>query len=109
MPGRVGHGEAPAGDAGIRYNLNPYLVRGLDYYTRTVFEFYPTGSAGQRDTVVAGGRYDGLAAALGWDATPGVRFAWRLDRVTELMASEGGRSSRARRRGGRAAGWRPGR
>jgi histidyl-tRNA synthetase len=75
--------------AGIEYNLNPYLVRGLDYYTRTVFEIYPTTSAGQQDTVVAGGRYDGLAAALGWDAAPGVGFAAGLDRVTELMASEG--------------------
>jgi len=76
-------------EAGIKYNLNPYLVRGLDYYTRTVFEFYPTSSAGQQDTVVAGGRYDGLAAALGWDAAPGVGFAGGLDRVIELMASEG--------------------
>ena len=76
-------------EAGIKYNLNPYLVRGLDYYTRTVFEFYPTNSAGQQDTVVAGGRYDGLAAALGWDAAPGVGFAGGLDRVIELMASEG--------------------
>jgi len=76
-------------EAGIKYRHNPYLVRGLDYYTRTVFEFYPTTSAGQQDTVVAGGRYDGLAAALGWDATPGVGFAGGLDRVTELMASEG--------------------
>jgi histidyl-tRNA synthetase len=75
--------------AGVTYRLNPYLVRGLDYYTRTVFEFYPAASAGQQDTVVAGGRYDGLADALGWDPTPGVGFAGGLDRVTELMASEG--------------------
>src|SRR5437879_11201381 len=75
--------------AGIEYNLNPYLVRGLDYYTRTVFEFYPTNAGGQQDTVVAGGRYDGLASALGWSATPGVGFAGGLDRVTERMASEG--------------------
>src|SRR6185437_3850166 len=74
--------------AGIAYRLNPYLVRGLDYYTRTVFEFYPASSSGQQDTVVAGGRYDGLAAALGWDSTPGVGFAGGLDRITELMASE---------------------
>jgi len=76
-------------EAGIKYNLNPYLVRGLDYYTRTVFEFIPTHSTGQQDTVGGGGRYDGLAAAMGWDATPGVGFAGGLDRVTELMASEG--------------------
>ncbi len=75
--------------AGVRYRLNPYLVRGLDYYTRTVFEFYPTSSEGQQDTLVAGGRYDGLADALGWETTPGVGFAGGLDRVTQLMASEG--------------------
>src|SRR5438046_1131106 len=75
--------------AGIEYNLNPYLVRGLDYYTRTVFEFYPAGSSGQQDALASGGRYDGLAAAEGWPATPGVGFAGGLDRVTELMASEG--------------------
>jgi len=75
--------------AGIAYQLNPYLVRGLDYYTRTVFEFYPSGAAGQHDALASGGRYDGLAAALGWDSTPGVGFAGGLDRVTELMATEG--------------------
>ena len=75
--------------AGIDYHLNPYLVRGLDYYTRTVFEFYPAGSSGQQDALASGGRYDGLAAAEGWPATPGVGFAGGLDRVTELMASEG--------------------
>jgi histidyl-tRNA synthetase len=76
-------------EAGIKYHLNPYLVRGLDYYARTVFEFYPTASTGQQDTVVAGGRYDGLAEAEGWPSTPGVGFAGGLDRVTELMAAEG--------------------
>jgi len=76
-------------DAGIRYNLNPYLVRGLDYYTRTVFEFYPATSTGQQDTVGGGGRYDGLAEAASWPSTPGVGFAGGLDRVTELMASQG--------------------
>ena len=75
--------------AGIKYKLNPYLVRGLDYYTRTVFEFYPTASTGQQDTVGGGGRYDGLAEAEAWPSTPGVGFAGGLDRVTELMAAEG--------------------
>src|SRR6266700_2596134 len=75
--------------AGIEYIHNPYLVRGLDYYTRTVFEFYPAGAAGQQDALASGGRYDGLAAAEGWPSTPGVGFAGGLDRVTELMASEG--------------------
>ncbi|HEV3406064.1 MAG TPA: histidine--tRNA ligase, partial [Candidatus Dormibacteraeota bacterium] len=47
--------------AGIEHQLNPYLVRGLDYYTRTVFEFYPGGATGQQDALGGGGRYDGLA------------------------------------------------
>jgi histidyl-tRNA synthetase len=75
--------------AGIEYQLNPYLVRGLDYYTRTVFEFYPGGAKGQQDALASGGRYDGLAEAEGWPATPGVGFAGGLDRVTELMAAGG--------------------
>jgi len=75
--------------AGIEYELNPYVVRGLDYYTRTVFEFYPAGANGQQDALASGGRYDGLAEAEGWPSTPGVGFAAGLDRVTELMAATG--------------------
>src|ERR1700681_4227462 len=75
--------------AGIEYELNPYLVRGLDYYTRTVFEFFPGGASGQQDALIAGGRYDGLAEAEGWPATAGVGFAGGLDRVTELVAAGG--------------------
>ena len=75
--------------AGIEYQLNPYLVRGLDYYTRTVFEFYPGGATGQQDALASGGRYDGLAETEGWPSTPGVGFAAGLDRVIELMASSG--------------------
>ena len=73
--------------AGIEYVHNPYLVRGLDYYTRTVFELYPGGAEGQQDALGGGGRYDGLAEAEGWPATPAVGFASGLDRVTELMGS----------------------
>ena len=71
--------------AAIEYQLNPYLVRGLDYYTRTVFEFYPGGATGQQDALGGGGRYDGLAEVEGWPATPAVGFASGLDRVTELI------------------------
>src|SRR5207245_4969198 len=71
--------------AGIEYQHNPYLVRGLDYYTRTVFEFYPGGASGQQDALASGGRYDGLAEAEGWPSTPGVGVAGGVDRVTELM------------------------
>ena len=74
---------------GIVYELNPHVVRGLDYYTRTVFEFYPAGATGQQDALASGGRYDGLAEAEGWPSTPGVGFAAGLDRVTELMAATG--------------------
>jgi histidyl-tRNA synthetase len=75
--------------ASIEYQLNPYLVRGFDYYTRTVFEFYPAGAEGQQDALASGGRYDGLAEAEGWPATPGVGFAGGMDRITELMAANG--------------------
>jgi histidyl-tRNA synthetase len=75
--------------ASIEYRLNPYLVRGLDYYTRTVFELYPGGAAGQQDALGGGGRYDGLAEALGWPATPAVGFAAGIDRVVDRMAASG--------------------
>jgi histidyl-tRNA synthetase len=71
--------------AGIEHQLNPYLVRGLDYYTRTVFEFYPGGATGQQDALGGGGRYDGLAEVEGWPPTPAVGFASGLDRVIELV------------------------
>jgi histidyl-tRNA synthetase len=75
--------------AGIEYRLDPYLVRGLDYYTRTVFEIYPADGAGAQDALGGGGRYDGLAEAEGWPPTPGVGFASGLDRVTELVRAGG--------------------
>jgi histidyl-tRNA synthetase len=71
--------------AGIEYRIDPHLVRGLDYYTRTVFEFFPARAAGSQDALGGGGRYDGLAQAEGWPPTPGVGFASGLDRVTELV------------------------
>lgn len=73
--------------ADIEYQLNPYLVRGLDYYTRTVFEFYPRSAKGQQDALASGGRYDGLAEAEGRPRTPGVGFAGGLDRVVDLMTA----------------------
>ena len=75
--------------AGIEYRHDPYLVRGLDYYTRTVFEFYPANRDGSQDALGGGGRYDGLAEAEGWPATPGVGYASGLDRVTEMMKETG--------------------
>jgi histidyl-tRNA synthetase len=75
--------------AAIEYRHDPYLVRGLDYYTRTVFEFYPANREGSQDALGGGGRYDGLAEAEGWPATPGVGFASGLDRVTEMVKETG--------------------
>ena len=75
--------------AGIEYHLDPYLVRGLDYYTRTVFEIFPAQAGGSQDALGGGGRYDGLAEAEGWPSTPGVGFASGLDRVTEMVKAAG--------------------
>lgn len=70
--------------AGIPYTVNPRLVRGLDYYNRTVFEWV-TNSLGAQGTVCAGGRYDGLVEQLGGRATPGVGFAMGLERLVLLV------------------------
>ncbi len=71
-------------DLGIRYSINPRLVRGLDYYTRTVFEWI-TDALGSQDAVCSGGRYDGLISQLGGEATPAVGFAMGMERVVELL------------------------
>ena len=70
--------------AGIRYTVNQRLVRGLDYYNRTVFEWVTT-SLGSQGTVCARGRYDGLVEQLGGRATPGVGFAMGLERLVLLV------------------------
>ncbi|KGT90169.1 histidine--tRNA ligase [Enterobacter cancerogenus] len=71
-------------DAGIAYTVNQRLVRGLDYYNRTVFEWV-TNSLGSQGTVCAGGRYDGLVEQLGGRATPAVGFAMGLERLVLLV------------------------
>jgi histidyl-tRNA synthetase len=68
---------------GLSYQVNPRLVRGLDYYTHTVFEWM-TDSLGAQGTICAGGRYDGLVELLGGKATPGIGFAMGLERVLLL-------------------------
>jgi histidyl-tRNA synthetase len=74
---------------GVKFVHQPTLVRGLDYYTRTAFEFVsPALSEGQA-TLCGGGRYDGLAELLGGTATPGVGFATGLDRVLLALEAEG--------------------
>ena len=82
--------------AGVPYELDPRLVRGLDYYTRTAFEWISEALEGGQSTINAGGRYDGLAAELGGPATPGVGFAMGLDRVLLAIESEGGLLTPAR-------------
>ncbi|EKT4485780.1 MULTISPECIES: histidine--tRNA ligase [Shewanella] len=69
---------------GIQYRVNPRLVRGLDYYNRTVFEWV-TDSLGAQGTVLAGGRYDGLVSQLGGKETPAVGFAMGLERIVLLL------------------------
>ncbi|HEY3522763.1 MAG TPA: histidine--tRNA ligase, partial [Candidatus Limnocylindrales bacterium] len=66
---------------GIGYRLEPGLVRGLDYYTRTAFEYYRRGAEGQQQALGGGGRYDGLVELLGGRPTPGIGFALGLDRT----------------------------
>jgi histidyl-tRNA synthetase len=71
--------------AGIAYRVNPRLVRGLDYYTRTVFEWVTT-ELGAQGTICAGGRYDGLVEQLGGQATAAAGFALGIERLAELAA-----------------------
>jgi histidyl-tRNA synthetase len=75
--------------AGIAFEHDPRLVRGLDYYTRTAFEFVSGALPEAAATVCGGGRYDGLAEVLGGPSTPGVGFAMGLDRVLLAMDGEG--------------------
>ncbi len=74
--------------AGVEYQINPRIVRGLDYYTRTVFEFVST-SIGAQGTVCGGGRYDGLIEQLGGNPTPAVGFAAGLERLLMVMEQSG--------------------
>ncbi len=71
---------------GIEYRLEPHLVRGLDYYTRTAFEVYPRGVTGQQSAIGGGGRYDGLVELLGGRPTAGIGFGLGLDRTLLALA-----------------------
>jgi len=75
-------------DVGIEFVLNPRLVRGLDYYTRTVFEWV-TDRLGAQGAICSGGRYDGLIAQLGGRDTPASGWALGFERVVELLDAEG--------------------
>ncbi len=72
----------------IPFEINPYLVRGLDYYTKTVFEWV-TDQLGAQGTVCAGGRYDGLVEQLGGKSTPALGFAFGIERAILLMQTAG--------------------
>jgi histidyl-tRNA synthetase len=74
--------------AGIDFHVAPHLVRGLDYYTRTVFE-WSTDALGAQSTVCAGGRYDGLVAQLGGTPTPGIGWAMGQERIVMLLEKQG--------------------
>jgi histidyl-tRNA synthetase len=73
--------------AGVEHRIEPLLVRGLDYYTRTVFE-WTTDLLGAQSTVCAGGRYDGLVAQLGGPATPGIGWAMGQERIVMLLEKQ---------------------
>jgi histidyl-tRNA synthetase len=85
--------------AGVPYTLNSRLVRGLDYYTRTTFEF-THGGLGAQNALLGGGRYDGLSEAIGGPKAPGIGFAIGLDRlVLTLQAKEADQNSAPRTAG----------
>jgi histidyl-tRNA synthetase len=73
----------------VPYRLAPGLVRGLDYYTRTAFEYYVVGREGQQQAIGGGGRYDGLVELLGGRPTPGIGFGIGLDRLILALADAG--------------------
>jgi histidyl-tRNA synthetase len=75
-------------NAGIEYHVEPRLVRGLDYYTRTVFE-WTTDALGSQSAVCAGGRYDGLVEQLGGTPTPGIGWAMGQERIVMLLEKQG--------------------
>ena len=75
--------------AGVSYTVNPRLVRGLDYYSRTVFEWV-TDALGSQGAVCSGGRYDGLVEKLGGKPTPAVGWAMGIERLVALFAACGG-------------------
>lgn len=73
--------------AGIEFTVNPHIVRGLDYYTRTVFEFV-SGDIGAQSTVCGGGRYDGLIAQMGGPETASLGFAMGIERLMMVLESQ---------------------
>lgn len=85
--------QAVLKDAGLPYRINHRLVRGLDYYNRTVFEWVTT-RLGAQGTICAGGRYDGLVAQLGGKPAPAAGFAMGVERLLALWQESGGQAER---------------
>jgi len=81
---------------GISYSVNPRMVRGLDYYTRTTFEMVATDNKGAQNAVAAGGRYDGLVEELGGPPTPGIGFALGVERLLQMFPDSGESGENAR-------------
>ena len=77
------------GALGIPYEEQPKLVRGLDYYTHTVFEIVPADIEGSQVTVLAGGRYDGLIEQIGGPPTPGIGFGMGIERMAHHLREQG--------------------
>jgi histidyl-tRNA synthetase len=88
---------------GLAYRMESGLVRGLDYYTRTAFEFYVRGREGQQQALGGGGRYDGLVELLGGRPTPGIGFGIGLDRLILALADQAGDGARPTSGSGMAA------
>jgi histidyl-tRNA synthetase len=86
--------QALLAEAGVAFEVNPRLVRGLDYYNRTVFE-WQSDKLGAQGTVAGGGRYDGLFSQLGGEPTPACGFAVGLERLVLLLQSAASRASHA--------------
>jgi len=80
--------QAGLGQAGVPFAVNPHLVRGLDYYTRTAFEYWHESLSGAQNSLGGGGRYDGLAEDLGYRPTPAVGFALGLDRTQGILQAQ---------------------
>ena len=83
------------GSLGVGFVLDPKLVRGLDYYTRTTYEAIATSGLGSQRTVAGGGRYDGLVKELGGPDIPGIGFAAGVERMALLLAQQGRESATA--------------
>ena len=91
---------------GIGFTINSRLVRGLDYYTRTAFEF-THGALGAQNAILGGGRYDGLSEALGGPPAPGIGFAIGEDRLIMTLAEKTSRRSSVPRKPGCSSTSRP--